>query len=167
MQTGSEVKSRKRPGPAEQDDTCSSTACDACLTDVLHCCPLHRVDENSTEKLSLTNGIDSNHCCVSKTVADSTKTIELCDITRKHKLKLQLCDQYPFFNMDLKQTWDETIPASIENSTFISDDDFQEFLLCNNRLEMRRAQLREDFKLKFQIWQQQTILKFSFKNWCK
>ncbi|CAF5208701.1 unnamed protein product, partial [Rotaria magnacalcarata] len=75
------------------------------LTDVLHCCPLHRVDENSTEKLSLTNGIDSNHCCVSKTVADSTKTIELCDITRKHKLKLQLCDQYPFFNMDLKQTW--------------------------------------------------------------
>ncbi|CAF2228871.1 unnamed protein product [Rotaria magnacalcarata] len=152
---------------SEQDDTCSSTACDACLTDVLHCCPLHRVDENSTEKLSLTNGIDSNHCCVSKTVADSTKTIELCDITRKHKLKLQLCDQYPFFNMDLKQTWDETIPASIENSTFISDDDFQEFLLCNNRLEMRRAQLREDFKLKFQIWQQQTILKFSFKNWCK
>ncbi|CAM4776853.1 unnamed protein product [Rotaria magnacalcarata] len=151
----------------EQDDTCSSTACDACLTDVLHCCPLHRVDENSTEKLGLNNGINSNHCCVSKTVADSTKTIELCDITRKHKLKLQLCDQYPFFNMDLKQTWDETIPASIENSTFISDDDFQEFLLCNNRLEMRRAQLREDFKLKFQIWQQQTILKFSFKNWCK
>ncbi|CAM4776850.1 unnamed protein product [Rotaria magnacalcarata] len=152
---------------SEQDDTCSSTACDACLTDVLHCCPLHRVDENSTEKLGLNNGINSNHCCVSKTVADSTKTIELCDITRKHKLKLQLCDQYPFFNMDLKQTWDETIPASIENSTFISDDDFQEFLLCNNRLEMRRAQLREDFKLKFQIWQQQTILKFSFKNWCK
>ncbi|CAM4917723.1 unnamed protein product [Rotaria socialis] len=151
----------------EQDDICSSAICDACLADVLHCCPLHRVDENSTEKLSLTNGINSNHCCVNKTVPDCTKTIELCDITRKHKLKLQLCDQYPFFNMDLKQTWDETIPASIENSTFISDDDFQQFLLCNNRLEMRRAQLREDFKLKFQIWQQQTILNFSFKNWCK
>ncbi len=74
--------------------------------------------------------------------------------------------------MDLKQTWvnkisqksykfivyfiqDETLPTIIENTSFISDDDLQEFFLLNTHIEIKRAQLREYFKFKFQTWQQQ------------
>jgi len=75
--------------------------------------------------------------------------------------------------MDLKQTWvrrrsrellkfllfsqDETLPTMLENTSFISDDDLREFFVLHTHLEMKRAQLREIFKLKFQTWQQQTI----------
>jgi hypothetical protein len=73
----------------------------ACLTDCKNCCPLHEVDENCGESI-LSNDI----CCVNDTVKgkkdflslsleifyhylDCTKTIELCDITRKPKLKVR------------------------------------------------------------------------------
>ncbi len=80
--------------------------------------------------------------------------------------------------MDLKQIWvnknskkkketykfifflqDETLPTIIENISFISDDDLQEFFLLNTHIEIKRAQLREFFKLKFQTWQHQTTYK--------
>ncbi len=77
--------------------------------------------------------------------------------------------------MDLKQIWvnincrktfvknifwqDETLPTIIENTSFISDDDLREFFLLHTHLEIKRAQLREFFKSKFQTWQQQTTYK--------
>jgi len=54
---------------------------------------------------------------------------------------------------------DETLPTIIENISFISDDDLQEFFLLNTHIEIKRAQLREFFKLKFQTWQHQTTYK--------
>lgn len=54
---------------------------------------------------------------------------------------------------------DETLPTIIENTSFISDDDLKEFLLVNTHLEIKRAQLREFFKSKYQIWQQQILNK--------
>lgn len=77
--------------------------------------------------------------------------------------------------MDLKQTWvnkisleknyihfflqDEILPTMIENTSFISDDDLEEFFLLNTQIEMKRAQLREFFKFKYQTWQQQILYK--------
>ncbi len=87
-------------GPCEY----SSSTCVACLADCRNCCPLHEVDENCGESL-LSNEICRNKYCVDNTVigkthsfsfavfhssSDCTKTIELCDITRKPKLKV--CD---------------------------------------------------------------------------
>ena len=44
----------------------------------------------------------------------------------------------------------------LESTSFISDDDLREFFVLHTHLEMKRAQLREVFKLKFETWQQQT-----------
>ncbi|CAF3084242.1 unnamed protein product [Rotaria sp. Silwood2] len=151
-----------------QDETCSyspcecSLACDGCLTELSHCCPLHEEDENSDEhgesvspcNSVLSSGVYSHNCCVHNTLIDSKKTIELCDTTRKHILKLQLSQQYPFFQMDLKQIWDENLPTDIENQLFISDDDLRQFSMLNKNFDIKRSQLRDIFKLKFQAWKQ-------------
>jgi hypothetical protein len=50
----------------------SSTNCVVCLTD---CCALHEIDETCNESILSCSTVRS-------------KTIELCDRTRKHKLKV-------------------------------------------------------------------------------
>jgi hypothetical protein len=43
---------------------------------------------------------------------------------------------------------------NIENQFFISDDDLHQFSILNKNFDVKRAQLRENFKLKFQTWKQ-------------
>jgi len=56
--------------------------------------------------------------------------------------------------MDLKHIWDENPSMDIDNQTFISDDDLHEFSMLNKNFDIKRAQLRNIFKLKFQAWKQ-------------
>lgn len=81
----------------------------ACLNECKNCCPLHEVDETCNESvLSNNNDNCSQNCSINEKVIgnkntsylieifyyyylDCTKTIELCDITRKPKLKV--CNQ--------------------------------------------------------------------------
>jgi hypothetical protein len=42
---------------------------------------------------------------------------------------------------------------------FISDDDLHEFSMINKNLNIKRAQLREIFKFKFQTWKQRLTYK--------
>ncbi|CAF4827248.1 unnamed protein product [Rotaria sp. Silwood1] len=151
-----------------QDETCSfspcecSLTCDGCLTELSHCCPVHEEDENSDEhgesvspcNSVLSSRICSHNCCIHNALIDAKKTIELCDTTRKHILKVQLSQQYPFFHMDLKQTWDENPSTDMESQLFISDDDLRQFLMLNKNFDVERSQLRDIFKLKFQAWKQ-------------
>jgi len=135
-----------------QDETCecSSITCDACSTEVSHCCPLHEEDESSASVLS--SGVYSHNCCIHD--INYPKIIELYDTTRKHKLKLKLSHHYPFFDMDLKHIWDENSSINIENQMFISDDDLSQFSILNQNFDIKRSQLRESFKIKFQLWKQ-------------
>ncbi|CAF3369529.1 unnamed protein product [Rotaria socialis] len=151
-----------------QDETCSfgpcecSLLCDGCLTELPHCCPLHEEDENSDEhgesvspcNSVLSSGIYSHNCCVHNTLIDLKKTIELCDTTGKHTLKLQLSQEYPFFHMDLKQAWDENTPIGLDSQIFISDNDLHRFFMLNKNFDIKRAQLRDNIKLKFLAWKQ-------------
>jgi hypothetical protein len=43
---------------------------------------------------------------------------------------------------------------NVEKQMFISDDDLQEFSMLNKNFNIKRAQLREMFKFKFQTWKQ-------------
>jgi hypothetical protein len=49
---------------------------------------------------------------------------------------------------------DENPSTNIDNQMFISDDDLHEFSMINKNLNIKRAQLREIFKFKFQTWKQ-------------
>ncbi|CAF0825705.1 unnamed protein product [Adineta steineri] len=142
-------------GPCE----CSSVSCDTCLIK----CPLHEVDENCSDSILSTDAC-SNICCIHDRIIDCSKPIELYDTTRKNKVKLQLSHEYPFFTMDLKQIWDDPNSSIMENKSYISTDDINDFLLHNTHLERKRAQLRDQFKLK---WQQQANQRFPFKTWTK
>ncbi|CAF3689708.1 unnamed protein product [Adineta steineri] len=146
---------------SEQDDTCSFgpcecslTPCDTCLTELSHCCPLHEEDESGTSVSPCDSILSSSDYILRDISTDCTKTIELCDTTRKHKIKLQLSHEYPFFNMHLKQIWDENPLSNIDNEIYISDDDLYEFSMLNKNVDRKRAQLREIFKFKFQSWKQ-------------
>ncbi|CAF1126242.1 unnamed protein product [Adineta steineri] len=146
---------------SEQDDTCSFgpcecslTPCDTCLTELSHCCPLHEEDESGTSVSPCDSILSSSDYILRDISIDCTKTIELCDTTRKHKIKLQLSHEYPFFNMHLKQIWDENPLSNIDNEIYISDDDLYEFSMLNKNVDRKRAQLREIFKFKFQSWKQ-------------
>ncbi|UJR15999.1 hypothetical protein I4U23_002917 [Adineta vaga] len=146
-------------GPCE----CSYAACDTCLIQ----CPLHEVDETCYDSLSSTD-ICSNICCVHERIIDCTKPRELFDTTRKHKLQLQLSHEYPFFDIDLKEVWDDPISSIMETSSYISDGDIHKFHLHNRNFKATRAQLHESFKSKFCQWYHQQITqRFPFKRWTK
>jgi hypothetical protein len=42
----------------------------------------------------------------------------------------------------------------IDNQIYISDDDLHQFSMLNKNVDIKRAQLRDIFKLKFQAWKQ-------------
>lgn len=96
----------------------------------------------------------SSECEYTSNDLNPTKTVELTDRNRKVKLKIDLCDKYPFFHMDLKQIWDESLSINDESNSFISDVDLEDFLSTNSSLDFQRAKLHELFQFQFETWKQ-------------
>ncbi|UJR30584.1 hypothetical protein I4U23_018111 [Adineta vaga] len=134
------------------------TTCDTYLTELSNDCPLHEEDESgislSPNHSELSSSSCSDHCQSCNIFINDEKTIELYDISQEHTLKLQLSDQYPFFKINLKQTWDDSSAINIENEVYISDADISQFSMLNKNFHSKRIQLHETLKLNFQLWKQ-------------
>ncbi|CAF1134183.1 unnamed protein product [Adineta ricciae] len=114
-------------------------------------------DDSDTSTSSDHSILSSSSC--SDTLSNHEKLIELCDTNGTCKLKLQLCDEYPFFHMDLKQTWDDISQLNVENEVYISDADLSQFFLLNPNFDSKRRQLGEILENNFQRWRQRSPYK--------
>jgi len=143
---------RLDPGySSEQDDNCSSNLCECTSTGCDDCsieCIRHEEDEGSMSMLS--SGIYSHNCCFH----ENHRMVKLSDRTGKSKLTLQLSDDYPFFQMNFKQIWEENSSTNTTDQAFISDADRRQFFLSHKNFHKRRQQLRRRLKCKFQLWKQ-------------